>query len=258
MTVLTGSGISTESDLPTFREPESYWTVGTQKYQPHQLATRKMFEENPDEVWRWYLYRRGTCRMARPNPGHRALVEIERLFPDRFTLITQNTDGLHRHAGNSMRNTFEIHGNVFYMRCFRECTSAIFPIPEAVADKTQNDELTDNDRRLLCCPKCGGLARPHALWFDETYNEEYYSYLSVLKIARQSRLLIVVGTSGSTNLPVLIAQNVQRRGGLIMDINIHETPFSFMADASGGYFIQETSSVALPALYKAFNEALIY
>jgi NAD-dependent deacetylase len=217
-----------------------------------------MFEKNPDDIWKWYLYGRGICRRANPNPGHRSLAEIERLFPERFTLITQSTDNLHLRAGSSVKNTFEVHGNLFYMRCLNDCNSAIYPIPEGVSDKTRNDGLTEAERRLLSCPVCGGPARPHVLWLDETYNEEYYSYVSVLKIARKTRLLIVVGTSGSTNLPVLIAQTVQRRGGIIIDINIHETPFSYMADATGGYFIQETSSVALPAIYKALDEALAY
>jgi NAD-dependent deacetylase len=258
LTVLSGSGVSSESEIPTFRKPGNSWIIDGKEYPSYELATRKMFEKNPDDVWRWYLYGRGICRRANPNPGHRSLVEIERLFPERFTLITQSTDNLHLRAGSSVKNTFEVHGNLFYMRCFNDCNSAIYPIPEGVSDKTRNDELTEAERRLLSCPVCGGPARPHVLWLDETYNEEYYSYLSVLRIARKTRLLIVVGTSGSTNLPVLIAQTVQRRGGIIIDINIHETPFSYMADATGGYFIQETSSVALPAIYKALNEALIY
>ena len=256
VTVLTGSGISSESNIPTFRGAEGLGSVGGREYKPHQLATRKMFEKNPDDIWRWYLYRRGVCRSASPNPGHRSLVEIERLFQNRFTLITQNADDLHFRAGNSRKNTFEVHGNLFYMRCYRDCTSEIYPIPEGVSDKTKNDALTEAERHLLSCPVCGGPARPHVLWFDETYNEEYYHYLSVLRLARKTRLLIVVGTSGSTNLPVLIAQTVQRRGGVIIDINIHVTPFSYLADATGGFFIQETSSVALPAIYKTVNEAV--
>lgn len=256
VTVLTGSGISSESNIPTFRGAEGYWTVGGKEYLPHQLATRKMFAEYPDDVWRWYLYRRGICRNADPNPGHRSLAEIEHCLQNRFTLITQTTDDLHLRAGNSKKNTFEVHGNVFYMRCFQDCTSGVYPIPEGVSDKSKNDELSEAERHLLSCPVCGGPGRPHVLWFDETYNEEYYYYLSALRIARTTRLLIVVGTSGSTNLPVLIAQTVQRRGGVIIDINIHVTPFSFLADATGGFFIQETSSVALPAIYKAFTEAI--
>jgi NAD-dependent protein deacetylase/lipoamidase len=254
--VLTGSGISAESGIPTFRGVEGYWRVGSKEYTPQEFATHHMFSEMPDEVWKWYLYRRGMCRKARPNPGHLAIAEIERLFPDRFTLITQNIDGLHMRAGNSRKNTYEIHGNLFFMRCDRECSHAVYPIPDDVSDKAKGEGLTDSDRQLLRCPKCGGPTRPHVLWFDETYNEEFYYYVSSLKMASQAGLLLVIGTSGSTNLPILAAQKTLRRNGIIVDINIQENPFSSMATKSGGDFLQETSSIALPGVLKVLGDTV--
>lgn len=255
LVVLTGSGISAESGIPTFRGTEGYWRVGSKEYTPQEFATHMMFSEIPDEVWKWYLYRRGMCRKARPNTGHLAIVEMERLFEDRFTLITQNIDGLHLRAGNSRKNTYEIHGNINFMRCDRECSHSLYPIPEEVSDKAKGEDLTDSDRQLLRCPTCGGPTRPHVLWFDETYDEEYYYYVSSLKMASQAGLLLVVGTSGSTNLPILMAQKTLRRNGVIVDINIQENPFSALATKSGGGFIQEASSSALPRVLKVFSDA---
>ena len=57
LTVLTGAGISAESGIPTFRGPEGYWTVGSNVYQPQEMATRAMFRRQPDAVWQWYLHR---------------------------------------------------------------------------------------------------------------------------------------------------------------------------------------------------------
>ncbi len=255
-TVLTGAGISVESDIPTFRGPGGYWRVGSKEYKPQEIATRKMFEENPDDVWAWYLYRRGVCRKARPNRGHLALAEMERLFEGRFTLITQNVDGLHLQAGNNPLHTYEIHGNIFHMRCSRSCSHEVYPIPNEVPDKLKGEPMTDQDRRLLRCPKCGEPARPHILWFDESYNEEFYHYVSALKISTQTGLLLVVGTSGSTNLPILIAQKVRRRYGLIVDVNIRENPFSEMAVKSNGGFVQGTCSEALPEILKILADAV--
>jgi NAD-dependent deacetylase len=215
-----------------------------------------MFLENPDEVWAWYLYRRGICRKARPNTGHMAVAEMERLFPDRFTLITQNIDGLHQRAGSSPGYIYEIHGSVFHMRCDQGCSNAIYPIPDDIPDKAKGEPLTDSDRRLLRCPGCGNPARPHVLWFDETYNEEYYHYVSALKVSTQTGLLLVVGTSGSTNLPVLIGQKVFRRDGLVVDVNIRENPFSKLAMASGGGFVQDTCIAALPSILKILGDAV--
>ncbi|MFC2172386.1 NAD-dependent deacetylase, partial [Acidobacteriota bacterium] len=127
LTVLTGAGISAESGIPTFRGPEGYWTVGSREYHPQEMATYSMFTQDAEAVWNWYLFRMGVCGRARPNPGHDAVVELERAFKDRFILITQNVDGLHLRAGNSPTLTYQIHGNIFSMRCSRECSREIYP-----------------------------------------------------------------------------------------------------------------------------------
>ena len=133
--VLTGAGISAESGIPTFRGPEGYWRVGSRNYRPMELATREAFERMPEEVWRWYLYRRAVCRAAAPNPAHRALVDAERRLGDRFLLVTQNVDGLHRRAGSDPARTFEIHGNIDLWRCADDCADGArpAPIPWAIA-----------------------------------------------------------------------------------------------------------------------------
>jgi len=183
ITVLTGAGISAESGIPTFRGPEDYWTVGSREYHPQEMATFQMFQKHPEEVWRWYLYRLGVCRHALPNPGHRALVEMERLFQDRFTLITQNVDGLHLRAGNSLKRTFQIHGNIFFMRCAGACSDTLYPVPDDMRGKKRDEPLNDADRALIRCPACGGYARPHVLWFDEANNEAYFKFHSSLEVA---------------------------------------------------------------------------
>ncbi|QTA84031.1 SIR2 family NAD-dependent protein deacylase [Desulfonema magnum] len=254
ITVLTGAGISAESGIPTFRGPEGYWSVGSKEYHPQEMATYSMFMQNPDEIWKWYLYRLGICQSAEPNPGHLALVEMENRFKDHFTLITQNVDGLHLRAGNSLENTFQIHGNINYMRCSHECSDDVFPIPEEVSGKAKGEELTETDRKLLTCPNCGKRTRPHVLWFDETYNEHFYHYSSSLKAAQKTALLIVAGTSGATNLPNQVAWEVYRREGIIVDVNIQENPFSNMAlSSTKGYFMKEACSTALPAVLEALS-----
>jgi NAD-dependent protein deacetylases, SIR2 family len=160
LTVMSGAGISAESGIPTFRGTEGYWTVGSRVYHPQEMATRAMFDRSPREVWRWYLYRMGVCRQAAPNAGHRAVVDLERLLGERFTLITQNVDGLHLRAGSSPGRALQIHGNVFFMRCAGECSTAVFPLPADVPAKEPDEPLTDAEAARLVCPRCGGLARP--------------------------------------------------------------------------------------------------
>ena len=114
---LTGAGISAESGIPTFRGPEGYWRVGSRNYHPQELATRAAFEAMPAAVWGWYLERYRRSAQAQPNVAHHALVQAAQLLGERFLLITQNVDGLHRRAGSPADQTYEIHGNIAYVRC---------------------------------------------------------------------------------------------------------------------------------------------
>ena len=255
ITILTGAGISAESGIPTFRGPEGYWTVGSKEYHPQEMATYRMFIQYPDEVWQWYLYRVGVCGKAEPNSGHFALVEMEKIFKNRFTLITQNVDNLHLRAGNRLKNTYQIHGNVFFMRCANECTAQISPIPKKLTGRTKHQAITKKDRDLLRCSHCGSRTRPHVLWFDEMYNEHHYRYRSSLHVAGETELLIVVGTSGATNLPNQIVWEVKNHGGMIIDINIEENPFSYLALKSRrGLFIKQPSSKALPSILQLLKK----
>ncbi len=49
ITVLTGSGVSAESGIPTFRDAHTgLW----EKFSPEELATPEAFQANPSLVWR--------------------------------------------------------------------------------------------------------------------------------------------------------------------------------------------------------------
>jgi NAD-dependent deacetylase len=248
ITVVTGAGISAESGIPTFRGPEGYWTVGSRNYTPQEMGTRAMFRRNPRAVWRWYLYRRGVCRAARPNAGHVALARIEAALGDRFTLVTQNVDGLHRRAGNSAGRTFEIHGNIDWMRCPRASDRRLFPIPDGVTLPDREATITPAQWEALHPPACGGLARPHVLWWDEYYDEALYRFNSSLAVAAKTDLLIMVGTSGSTNLPNHMFHIVLEGGGTVIDVNIRDNYFAQYAAQYGGHALRGPAGAVLPLL----------
>src|SRR5512142_1067203 len=249
--VLTGAGISAESGIPTFRGAEGYWVVGSRNYMPQEMATNEMFGRAPDEVWRWYLYRFGVCKDARPNAGHDALVRLERALGDRFTLVTQNIDGLHRRAGS--RRVFCIHGDVAWVRCARECGAGLLDLPP-FPPRTKDQPFTDEDRRKLTCPRCGGWLRPHVLWFDEYYDEENYRMDTALRAAGRADLLLVVGTSGATNLPMQIGQLAYRRGVAIVDVNPEPNPFSELCEwSSKGFYARGSACERLPAIVEALT-----
>jgi len=251
--VLTGAGISAESGIPTFRGEEGYWKVGSRNYQPEELATRKAFTKMPEEIWAWYLHRRSVCRRAEPNAAHGALVDLETALGDRFALVTQNVDGLHRRAGSSAERLFEIHGNIELTRCSEECTGAgrdaLAPLPASISlDWPRGKALGEEEKRLLRCSRCGGWARPHVLWFDEYYDEELFRSRSALALVEEASLLLVVGTSGQTTLPFQIVLRAASRRIPIVVVNLDESPFSEHALATGGADVRGKAAEWLPAI----------
>src|SRR6185437_12399392 len=107
--VLTGAGISTDSGIPDFRGPQGVWTkdpaaerLATLDAYMGDVAVRRQAWRNRLDSPTW---------SAKPNAGHRALVDLERQGRLHL-LVTQNIDGLHQAAGNDPDKVVEIHGTM--------------------------------------------------------------------------------------------------------------------------------------------------
>lgn len=208
--VLTGAGMSAESGLPTFRGKDGYWIKDGKNYKPMELATHEFFSIEPGTVWEWYHHRRNVYSDAKPNSGHDSLVELQNYCKSNsktFLVVTQNVDNLHQRSGISQDSMFEVHGNIYYMRCSESCTNDLYPIP-----------LDEN--AIPTCPKCSAITRPHVLWFDEFYNEEFFNYRTVLLSSNDIDMLLIIGTTLQTNLPYQIFHNSIVRSIPIIEINI--------------------------------------
>lgn len=256
---LVGAGLSAESGIPTFRGEDGFWTSGSKNYQPEEIGTKAMFDVNANAVWEWFLFRISMMRTAKPNVGHQALVDMQELLGDRYALISQNVDGLHFKVGSDGRRLYLIHGDLRFMRCSEECTKGLYPIPVDLVNKerTRATRLTFEESRLLVCPACGEMTRPHVLWFDERYNQVFYKLHDVLRIAKETGLLFVVGTSGATNLPRSIVENTLSRQGVVVDINPHENYFSEkLRSKKNGFWIQEKSGIVLPKLVEIIQNQM--
>jgi NAD-dependent deacetylase len=205
---LTGSGISAESGVPTFREAQTgLWA----RYDPQRLATPEAFDRDPHLVWEWYEWRRNLVSEALPNPGHRALAELERRVPE-FSLITQNVDGLHQRAGS--RDVVELHGNILRSRCSRE---GVIVEPE-----DRDDAVPPR------CPRCGALLRPDVVWFGEMLPAGALEAAS--EAARGCELFLSVGTSSLVYPAAALGYEALESGATLVEINAGETPLSRQAD----------------------------
>src|SRR5262249_44171737 len=201
--VLTGAGISAESGVPTFRGDGGLW----KQYKAEDLATPEAFARDPRLVWEWYESRREVISKAQPNAAHRALVEIERRKP-RFTLITQNIDGLHDLAGSG--KILKLHGDIWRFRC-TECW-ANFP-----------------NRRvpLLKIPPhcaCGGMARPDVVLFGELLPDGMMEEAE--HAAATAEIFLVIGTSAVVYPAAGLVPLAKEAGARVIEINTEETAFS--------------------------------
>lgn len=116
ITVLTGAGISTDSGIPDFRGPDGVWT----KNPAAERASNLQSYLGDPEVRRasWRSRAEAAMWTARPNAGHRALVELERQGR-LVAIVTQNIDELHQRAGNDPAVVIEVHGSAHRTMCWR-------------------------------------------------------------------------------------------------------------------------------------------
>ena len=232
--VLTGAGISAESGVPTFRDAQTgLWARyrAGKEHRAEDLATPEAFQRDPRLVWEWYAWRREMMAKAEPNPGHRALVEMEQCVPV-FTLITQNVDGLHQQAGSGKRfPVIELHGNIQRTKCFSE--------NKLVESWKKDGEAPPR------CPYCGGYLRPDVVWFGEALPEE--ALQSAWEAARNCEVFFSIGTSGLVEPAASLPYLARQAGACLVDINPKPTPISGVAI----HFLQYPSGQILPALVQA-------
>ena len=218
--VMTGSGVSAESGVPTFRDAQTgLWA----QYDPQQLATPEAFASDPETVWQWYQWRRELIRETSPNPAHHALAELQRLKQE-FVLVTQNVDGLHQRAGSM--DVVEFHGSIQRNKCF-QCHQ---PGPES--DATHPPD----------CAHCGGLMRPDVVWFGEAIPG------TALQAAAQAveacQVFFSVGTSSLVYPAAALAETALARQATVVEINPNPTPLSSHAD----YSLRGPAGVWLPVI----------
>jgi NAD-dependent deacetylase len=229
--VLTGAGVSKESGLATFRDPEEgLWA----RYDPMQLATMEGFHRDPKLVWEWYAYRFGVAANARPNPGHIAIATLERLFPE-VVVITQNIDGLHQAAGST--DVIELHGSILRHRCLKGHTGYTW------------EDVKAQGALPPRCPECQALLRPEVVWFGEMLPER--ALRRAFNLAQSCAAMLVVGTSGEVQPAASLPFEAAAAGAVVIDVNPER---DYIARASD-IFLQGPAGQVLPQLVAALTAA---
>jgi NAD-dependent deacetylase len=219
--VLTGAGVSAESGVATFRDPDGLWA----RFSPYELASMDGFLANPDRVRDWYNYRRAIINSVEPNAGHVAIAKLEKMFGASFTLATQNVDRLHQRAG-SIR-VLEVHGNIHENRC-NGCHVV-----------RSDDELT--------CPSCSGSMRPNVVWFGEDLPEDVFA--AAEEAARTCDVMLVIGTSADVWPAAGLPYTAKMAGAQIVEINPNQTSLTPHVH----HVLSGTSAVILPQILEAMT-----
>jgi len=207
LAVLTGAGVSAESGIPTFRGPGGLW----KEHKPEDLATAEAFARDPRLVWEWYNWRREMIAKAAPNPAHQALVHLEIRQP-RYTLVTQNVDGLHDLAGSG--KILKLHGDIWRMRC-------------TVCGANWPNRKTPLPKIPPHCA-CGGLARPAVVWFGEPLPDGMMHEAE--HAVSTAELFLVIGTSASVYPAAGLIPVAKQAGAKVIEINTSETQVSSTVD----------------------------
>jgi NAD-dependent deacetylase len=224
--VLTGAGVSAESGVPTFRASDGLW----EGHRIEDVASPEGWERNPALVWQFYNARRANVATVKPNPGHHALVHLEKRWGDRFTLVTQNVDSLHIQAGS--KNVLEIHGSLRHTRCLgcgRVTNRGLEPLGDAPE-----------------CPACHGQLRPHIVWFGEGLPDDVWG--AARSAARDCDVFLVVGTSAvvhpAASLIPISKSRYKPVPAKVIEVNLTRTDASVYADVG----LYGPSGVVLPKL----------
>ncbi|UCE11910.1 MAG: NAD-dependent deacylase [Candidatus Thorarchaeota archaeon] len=199
---LTGSGVSKESNIPTFRGKDGLW----RNYDAMELATPTAFARNPQLVWEWYSWRQGLISECSPNPAHLTLAKWEASGLLK-SLITQNVDGLHVRAGS--KNVQEVHGDLWALKC----TSC-----------THRSRLSSPASSIPSCPDCGSHLRPDVVWFGESLDPTVMA--SVSQELEKTDVCLVIGTSALVQPAASFPLVVSKQGGSLIEVNIEQTPLT--------------------------------
>jgi NAD-dependent deacetylase len=214
---LTGAGISTDSGIPDFRGPQGLWTKN-----PHAEKMSNIHYYLADREVRkasWQSRLGSPAWNAKPNAGHRALVELEKQ-KKLHALITQNIDELHQQAGNSPDKVIEVHGS---MRRFMCWGCGMRGPMQRVLERVRAGEEDPP------CRDCGGILKSDTISFGQQLVPEVID--RAMHAAGEADLFIAIGTTLQV-YPVAGAFDIARQAGArTVIINAEPTPFDGEADA---------------------------
>jgi NAD-dependent deacetylase len=218
--ILSGSGLSAESGLPTFRDAAGLW----REHSWQELASPEGWRRNPALVLEFYNERRAKAWAAQPNAAHRAIAALEQKFD--VVVITQNVDALHERAGSTI--VLHVHGELAWARGSGE------------SGNRQRLDGAPIHLGQLC--EQGTQLRPDIVWFGEETRH--------MEEARETVTLadkvLVVGTSLTVYPAAGLVQFARADADRVVNsLDLDEVPPGFR-------FLQGKATEVVPTLVTAW------
>ena len=216
----TGSGISKESGIDTFRDKDGLW----ENFNVEDYATPAGWKKDREEVLDFYNDMRRMCVDLEPNSAHNYLHLLER--DNDVTIITQNVDDLHEKSGST--NVLHLHGEL------NKSQSSL--------DRKLTYPL---DKDILIGDKCekGSQLRPHVVWFGEDPNNVEQSYDALGKCD----LLLIVGTSLEITYTLELLASIDENKTSV--IYIDPDPSDYMDGICPVEYIREVATKGMKEVY---------
>ncbi|MHB9798582.1 NAD-dependent deacylase [Pseudomonas sp. MT3] len=215
--VITGAGVSADSGMPTYRGLGGLYNGRTEEGLPIEAAlSGPMLRDNPALCWKYLAELGKACINARPNAGHEAIAELQRLKPECWVL-TQNIDGFHRRAGSPVERLIEIHGELAPLYC-QSCGQ-------------ESAELAEHLQRPLPprCERCAGVLRPSVVLFEEMLPEAAIDTLYA-QLRKGFDAVLLVGTTASFPYVIEPVMRTRAAGGFTAEVNPGLTDLSSVVE----------------------------
>ncbi len=201
--VLTGAGISTDSGIPDFRGPNGLWTKNPEAEKASNIEYYLADPEVRRAAWQNRL--RTPAWTAQPNRGHDAIVELDR-DGRLHALVTQNIDELHQRAGTDPDKVIEVHGTVWWTRCW-SCDDRR-PMQEAL-DRVRAGELDP------ACLVCEGILKSDTISFGQQLVASVID--RAMRASDECDLMLAVGSTLSV-YPVANCVPIAKAAGAVIII----------------------------------------
>ena len=239
LVAFSGAGFSSLFRIPTCRDPGGIWD----RFSPDDFGAGGLsMLTGLSKLGRQFLKEMLTIfSQARPNPGHLALAELERMGILR-SVITQNVDNLHIEAGNT--RVIEVHGNFYRFRClvcgakFKLAKEDFLSLLEGIAEAPEGEDLSG----LVPRCRCGGVARIDVVGFGEPVED----FPQAEAEAESCDVMLALGTSGVITPAAFIPRFAKRAGARVIEINPTGCYFPEIIEL----YIGEKTGEAMPEIMK--------